>query len=230
MEDQTKEIDQLIQDFHYLKNAVMKTNRVFKFISSKTLRPLYLWTALLIFTFTALIHWLILHYGSYDSIPGTMKTIYYSSLSILLIWLSFTKLKLLIQRVRELGTEITIGQLFREVYTKSTLVLMVPFLLTIGLAVVFLVSHGLSGYLVPCLAILYGLLIISTTSLCIPTRICSRRGLVFDWRFCDLVYLWTRSTFTGAEHHFRIGLYCNVYCQLDLRHVGSAIGGMIKID
>jgi hypothetical protein len=163
MEDQTKEIDQLINDFRYLKNAVMKTNRVFKFISSKTLRPIYLSTGLLIITFAAFIHLLILYYGSYGNIPGAMKTIYYSGLTILLIWLYYTKLKLVIRGIRELGSEITIGQMFREIYTWSTMVLMVPFVLTIGLAVISLVSHGLSGYLIPCLAILYGLMINSIT-------------------------------------------------------------------
>jgi hypothetical protein len=165
MEDQTKEIDQLINDFRYLKNAVMKTNRVFKFLSSKTLRPIYLSTGLLIITFAAFIHLLIQNYGSYGNIPGSLKTIYYSGLTILLIWLYYTKLKLVVQGIRELGSEITIGQMFREVYTWSTMVLMVPFILTIGLTVVFLVSYGLSGYLVPCLAILYGLMINSMTSL-----------------------------------------------------------------
>jgi hypothetical protein len=164
MKDKSQELTQLIDDFRYLKNAVMRTNRVFKSISSKTLRPLYLATGLLTIGFAAAIQWLMGYYGSYGAIPGTMKTGYYSMLGILMVWLSYTKARLIRQSVRELGADLTFRQLLKEVYTRNTMAIVAPYGFVIGLAVFFLVSHGWNGYLVPCLAILYGLMIHSMTN------------------------------------------------------------------
>ena len=165
MEDQTKEIAQLLDDFRYIKNTVMKNNRVFKFVSSSTLRPVYLFTGLVIIIFATVIQLLMQHFGSYTNIPGMIKTVYYIGLAVCTIWLSYTKLKLLLKRMRELGSDITIPEFFKEIYTWNTLVLMTPYMIVMGLVAVFLVSRGLSGYLVPFLAILYGLMINSATSL-----------------------------------------------------------------
>ncbi len=165
MEDQSKEISQLIEDFRYLKNAVMKTNRIFKFISSNTFRPLYLSMGLLIIIFTVAIQLLIGNYGSYGEIPGVVKGIYYMVLVILLVLMAYMKLRLMLRQIKKLGSDITICQFFKEVYTWNTVFLMIPYLATMGLLSVFLAGRGLSGYLVPCLAILYGLMIITATSL-----------------------------------------------------------------
>jgi hypothetical protein len=165
MEDQSKEISQLIDDFRYLKNVVMKTNRIFKFISSNTLRPLYLSMGLLIIIFAAAIQLLIKYYGSYGNVPGAVKAIYYVLLTALLIWLSYTKVRLLIEQIKKLDADITVCQFFKEVYSWNTMIVMLPYLITMGLAAVFLANRGLSGYLVPCLAILYGLMINTATNI-----------------------------------------------------------------
>jgi hypothetical protein len=165
MEDQSKEISQLIEDFRYLKKAVMKSNRVFKFISSNTLRPLYLSTGLLTIIFTAVIQVLIKYYGFYSSIPGTLKTIYYLVLTALLIGLGYTKLRLLITSIQKLGLDITVCQFFKEIYTWNTIVLMLPYLVAMGLVAFFLAGRGQIGYLVSCLAVLYGLMLINATNL-----------------------------------------------------------------
>jgi Sulfate transporter family. len=165
MEDQSKEISQLIEDFRYLKNAVMKTNRIFKFISSNTFRPLYLSMGLLVFIFAAAIQIFIQHYGSYANIPGAVKAIYYVVLTALLIWLAFTKMRLLIKRIKELDGDITVCQFFKEVYTWNTIITMLPYVIAMVLVAVFLANRGQSGYLVPCLAILYGLMINTATNI-----------------------------------------------------------------
>ena len=137
MEDQSKEISQLIEDLRYLKNPVMKTNRIFRFISSNTFRPLYLSMGLLIITFAAAIQLLIKYYGSYGNIPGAVKAIYYVVLTALLIGLSYTKMRLLIKRIKELDADITVCQFFKEVYSWNTMIVMLPYLVAMGLAAVF---------------------------------------------------------------------------------------------
>lgn len=165
MNEKTKEIAQLVEDFHYLKQEIMKINRVYRFISSKVLRPVYLLSGILVCVFALAMQWLIGNFNSYADIPRPIKAIYYILLVISGFWAVRLKIRVTIKRFKELGLEITLGQLLKEVYTSNTLIVGLPFMISIGLVAIYLAGQGLHGYLVPSLAILYGLLICSMVNI-----------------------------------------------------------------
>lgn len=164
MKENQREIDQLLEEFSHLKSTVMKTNRVFKFISSKAFRMVYLFSSLIVLAYTAAMYLLIQSFGSYANIPGPIQGIYYALLVIVIAWMGTLKVQSLKNRVEELGSTISIRQLLKEVYSWSTLITVLPFIFTMIFTIVYLVGHEKVAYLLPVLSILYGLMLVSMVS------------------------------------------------------------------
>ncbi len=153
------EVKQVIEDLMYIKNAITKNSNIFKFISiTEILKTFLLVTGIMIIAISGGIYYLIQHYGGFTQIPTEIKTVIYGILILATIMAGIFKSKKLLQAAKYVNQDITVGKLISEVYTTQSLLVIFPFLITIGLTTVFFVNFGHTNYIVPFLALFVGLL------------------------------------------------------------------------
>ncbi|MGD9677025.1 MAG: hypothetical protein AB7V16_01510 [Vulcanibacillus sp.] len=154
--------DEMLKDLQFIKEAVKKNNNLLKYISlSEGIKNVALFSGIFITVISLILLWMIGSYGSYQDLPTIVKLSIYLFLGVSFIGLILIKIKVFLKIVRRHRKDITFTMLMREVYTRTLLTIMIPFLITIVVFCVYFSINGLTFLIVPILAILLSLLMVS---------------------------------------------------------------------
>lgn len=151
--------EQMLKDLQFIKEAVKKNNNIFKYISlSEGIKTIALFTGIIIISLSLIFLLLIRYYEGYQEIPFIVKTITYFILGVSLVWLGWYKIKIFLELAKRYRKDITLINLLREVYTRSMLMVLIPFTITICVVIIYLSLFNLVYLITPVLAILVALL------------------------------------------------------------------------
>lgn len=151
--------DQMLKDLQFIKEAVKKNNNIFKYISlSEGIKTIALFAGIIIISLSLIFLLLIRYYGGYQEIPYIVKSITYIILGASLVWLMWYKIKIFLEMAKRYRKDITLIKLLREVYTRSMLMVLIPFIITICVVIIYLSLFNLVYLITPVLAILIALL------------------------------------------------------------------------
>ncbi len=166
MAKQSQELREVISDLQLIKAAVSKSDSLIKFIDTRnSIKAVLLIAGLLIAVFSALFYYLIEIYGSFSAVPPGIRITLLVVIGLACCLLGYMKLGNFLKSARGISGDITLNKLFSEIYTPRLLALLLPFMLVVVMAVIFLCSEGQTLYITPALAILFGLLFISMSPL-----------------------------------------------------------------
>jgi len=158
MEKETPDLRAVLSDLTAIKEAVLKSNNIFRFFDAGgLLRGVLLIGGILIALFAAAFHLLAEHYGTFAAAPAPYKALFWILLAIAIVFTAYLKMNNFLQGARLVRGNMTLYKLLKEIYTPQFLSVSVPHLAAIVLAVVFLYQRELTLYLVPVLALLCGL-------------------------------------------------------------------------
>ncbi|MBM7614467.1 hypothetical protein [Alkaliphilus hydrothermalis] len=154
-----QDVKQVIDDLVFIKTAISKNSNIFKFMSiTDILKTFILFSGLLIIALSSGIYFLIGKYGDFQGIPSGVKFIVYLILVVSVAAVGVFKTKTILGAAQHVNRDITVGKLFKEVYTSQSLVIMLPYIFSISMIIVFFVNNQHMEYIVPFLSIFFGLL------------------------------------------------------------------------
>lgn len=162
MDIKEHELSEVIADLKLIKEAVTKSDNIFRFIDTRrAMRGVMLIAGLMVVIFATLFYYFINSYGSFLAIPQNIRVILFVLVGICWISLGFIKAGGFIKSGRAVSKDMNLYKLFDEIYTSRMLTLMMPYLLVIILTTVFLFTRAQFVYITPALAVLFGLLFIA---------------------------------------------------------------------
>lgn len=162
MDRKEHELSEVLADLKLIKEAVTKSDNIFRFIDTRrAMRGVMLIAGLMVVIFATLFYYFINSYGSFLAIPQNIRVILFVLVGICWISLGFIKAGGFIKSGRAISADMNLNRLFDEIYTSRMLSLMLPYIFVITLIIVFLCTRGQLIYIVPVLAILFGLLFIA---------------------------------------------------------------------
>lgn len=160
-----QEIDEIVSDLMYIKNAISKNNNIFKFINlNQILRKVYLIGAILIVGFSSVFYYFIQSYGDYGSIPVKHRMALYAVMLAAVALVGYLKAIWIMKAAKEINRNISVFKLLREVYTAQVFLIMLPFIAALVFVPIFLQQNELMHLLVPFLSIFVGLICNSLVS------------------------------------------------------------------
>ncbi len=162
MDKKTQELEEVIADLRLIKEAVGKSDNFFRFIDTRrAMRGVILLTGLMIAFFSGLFYYLTSIYGSFMAMPLNLRISFLVLVGIGWLALGFVKAGGFLKSGRAVSKDMNLNKLFNEIYTSRMLALMLPYILVIILAVIFLYNMGQFVYIAPVLAVLFGLLFVA---------------------------------------------------------------------
>ena len=162
MDRKEHELSEVLADLKLIKEAVTKSDNIFRFIDTRrAMRGVMLIAGLMVVIFATLFYYFINSYGSFLAIPQNIRVILFVLVGICWISLGFIKAGGFIKSGRAISADMNLNRLFDEIYTSRMLSLMLPNIFVIVLIIVFICTRGQLIYIVPVLAILFGLLFIA---------------------------------------------------------------------
>ncbi|MBE0467285.1 MAG: hypothetical protein IBX71_08720, partial [Candidatus Desulforudis sp.] len=128
------------------------------------LRGVLLAFGLLLAVFSTVFYFLLERYGSFGAMPVNLRIILFVLIVLSVLGIGYLKSRNLVRGARKISVDTTFYKLLKELVTPRILALVVPYLAVTILVIVFL-SGGYGLYIIPVLSVLYGLLVISLSSL-----------------------------------------------------------------
>jgi hypothetical protein len=154
-----EQVDRLAEDIAFMKKAIEKNSSVLQQIDfGASLRLMCLLTALSVFVFSGLFHFLIRYFGNFSVIPVTVKAVSFCAMALVLIGLGIQKNFGILKSARSTVPGMSMFALIKEYYS----VRMYHHFIPVGLTLLFLggyaVATGNFRFLVPLLSIYIGLI------------------------------------------------------------------------
>lgn len=166
MDKESPELREVTADLKLIRDAISKSDNFFRFIDAGgALRGILLAGGLLIAAFSAVFYYLQELYGSFEAIPVNLRIIMFVLVGLSALAIGYLKIRNFVRGACEIGVDITFYKLLEEIYTPRFLALYLPNFLVIALVIIFLGSRGYDLYIAPAVAVLFGLLVISLSSL-----------------------------------------------------------------
>lgn len=154
--------EQMLKDLRFIKEAVKKNNNILKYISvSEGIKAVALFSGIIIIGLSLIYLWIIDYYGSFNATPEKVKLTAYLLIGLSFVGLIWYKIKVFLKLGRRYKENMTLIMLIKEVYTRTLLMIMIPFLLTIVVFCIYLAIYDLANLIVPVLAILISLLMVA---------------------------------------------------------------------
>ncbi len=161
MSRQSQQLKDITADLQLIKEAVSRSDNLLRFIDTGgALRGILLATGALIAVFSGISYYLVQHYGHFAAIPPNLRLVFYLLIALSTAAVGYQKIRNILCRARHVQQDMTLSQLFEELYTPRILALTVPNLAATILVIVLLVRMDAGMYIVPSLALMYGQLII----------------------------------------------------------------------
>ncbi|MCR4402185.1 MAG: hypothetical protein NUW12_05285 [Firmicutes bacterium] len=152
------EAERVIEDLKFIKTAIAKSGGIMRWLPiSQVMRVVYLITGLAMTALCGGLYLLYRFYGSYAESPAWAR-----AALIVLSAAAFAagggvKISGLMAAARRIRSEYTLLRLLKEVYSERMVLILVPHVVAGAGVVVFLTIRGLVSYVVPTIAILFGL-------------------------------------------------------------------------
>jgi len=152
-----EELDRLAEDLKYIKTAIQKSGSLLRWVAWKVpIRWVALVGGLVIIAIAFIVNQLQVQYSDFASVPGWIKAVLFGSIALIVVGFAWWKLRAITGELKKTGNEISYWQLFAEVYSRSSAIFIIPFLVTVAGMVIFLATRDLGAYIVPALAVLMG--------------------------------------------------------------------------
>jgi len=160
------ETQKLIEDLQVVKDAVARSNNIFRFINiSRAMALVGLMGGLGIAILAGVFYYLTIRFGTYAEVPLSYRMALYLSISVFCTTAGITKVLLILTQHRKTHRDITTLQLFSQlisaVYSPQSIPLIVSFASAAAGVLVFLLVRDLALYLVPAASILVGLMLVA---------------------------------------------------------------------
>lgn len=162
----TDEKQKLIEDLQVVKNAVARSNNIFRFINiSRAMALVGLLGGLGIAILAGVFYYLTFRFNTFTEVPLSYRLALYLSMGIFCITAGITKVLLILTQVRKTYRDITTLQLFIRligaVYSPQSIPLIVSFASAAVGVLGFLLVRDLALYFVPAASILMGLMLVA---------------------------------------------------------------------
>lgn len=162
MDREAQELREVIADLKLIKEAVRKSDSIIRFIDAGgALRQVLLAGGLLVGVFSVVFYYLLERYGSFETIPANLRIGLFVLIGLSWCGIGYLKVRNLLHGARNIGVDATFSCLLKGLYTPRLQALHLPYVSVIILVVIFLVSRGYHSYVIPSVAMLFGLLVIS---------------------------------------------------------------------
>lgn len=169
MEKESPDLREVIADLKLIREAVGKSDGILRFMDAGgALRGILLAFGLLLTVISAVFYFLIERYGAFEAIPADFRIILFVLIGLSVAGIGYWKIRNLVRGARTIGVDTTLVNLLEEIVTPRIYTLVVPYLAVMILVIVFLAGTGFGLYIIPALSVLYGLLVISMSSLFYP--------------------------------------------------------------
>ncbi len=166
MEKETSDLREVIADLTSIKEALSKSGSIFRFIDAGgVLRGILLISGVMIAAFSAAFYYLFEHYGSFAALPVHIKALLWVLIGLSVSLIGVFKIRNFLQGARRISADMTLYRLLEEVYTPQFVALILPYVVSIVLVIIFLSVRGLGLYIVPIFSLLFGLLSISLSGI-----------------------------------------------------------------
>jgi hypothetical protein len=153
-----KTVDQLAEDISFVKKAIEKNSSILQQIDFRSsLRLVSLLTSTSIFFFCGLFHLLIKHFGTFSSIPTSVKAISISAIALVTVIIGFLKNSGILKSARASDPGISLVRLIKEYYSFRMYHHFVPMALVFLFACAYSIGTGNGRLLIPLLSISAGL-------------------------------------------------------------------------
>ncbi|HOJ83855.1 MAG TPA: hypothetical protein PLZ49_02415 [Bacillota bacterium] len=162
MKKEAPNLDEVLSDLAAIKEAFLKSSGIFRFFDAGgLLRGVLLIGGILIAFFAAAFHLLVKHYGTFAAAPAHYKALFWILLALSIPLTAYLKINNFLRGARLVKSNMTLYKLIKEIYTPQFISMSLPHLAAIALAVFFLYQKEMTLYLVPVLALLFGLFTVS---------------------------------------------------------------------
>ena len=162
MKKEAPNLDEVLSDLAAIKEAFLKSSGIFRFFDAGgLLRGVLLIGGILIAFFAAAFHLLAEQYGTFAAAPAPYKALFWILLALSIVLTAYLKINNFLRGARLVKTNMTLYNLIKEIYTPQFISMSLPHLAAIALAVFFLYQKEMTLYLVPVLALLFGLFTVS---------------------------------------------------------------------
>jgi hypothetical protein len=154
-----EQVDRLAEDISFVKKAIEKNSSILRQIDFRSsLRLVTLLTAVSIFFFCGLFHFLMKHFGSFSGIPTSMKAVSFCAIALVAVVIGIIKNAGVLKSARTLDPGISLLRLIREYYSVRLYHHFFPMGLVFLFACSYAVVTGNPRFLIPILSICAGLL------------------------------------------------------------------------
>ncbi|MGE5586979.1 MAG: hypothetical protein ACM3ZO_01995 [Clostridia bacterium] len=153
-----KETERVIEDLKLIKAAIAKSGGIMRWLPvSQVMRVVYLIAGLAITAFCGGLYLLARRYGSFAESPAWVRiTLLGLGVAAFLVGGAF-KVSGMMVAARKIRSDYTLFRLVEEVCSEQTVLILVPFVAAGAGVVSFLATRGFAAYIVPAVAILFGL-------------------------------------------------------------------------
>lgn len=166
MEKESPDLREVIADMNLIKEVIRKNDSIIRFIDTGgALRQALLVGGLLIGAFSVAFYCLLERHGSFEAVPANLRIGLFALMGVSLFGIGYLRSRNLLHAARKVGMDATFYSLLKGCYTPRLQALHLPYISVTILVVIFLGSRGYNLYIIPSVATLFGLLVISLTSL-----------------------------------------------------------------
>lgn len=153
------QIERLLEDISSIKATINRNRPVLQqVLNPARFRWFMFLVAFSIIGFSMFIYFLMQHYGSFNAVPGTLRTVIYIAIAADVVFLQIWKLKSFSISVRKVDQRFTLGWFFKEFYSPRIVHLWVPLIVLVVFLSIFFLVNDIPYFIVPTISIGYGLL------------------------------------------------------------------------
>ena len=156
---ESSQLEKLLEDISSIKSVINKN----KPLLQQVLNPVHfrlftLLAAISIIGFALVIYFLMLQYGSFSSIPSTIRYIIFAAMAADWFFMQYLKRRTFLKTGKRIDPTFTIRRLLKEFFTYRIAHVYVPMTLLIIFLTVYFVYKNIPYYIVPACSIGIGLL------------------------------------------------------------------------
>lgn len=172
-----QDVDKLLEDIAGIKQVISRNRPVLREIFNLIqFRWFLMGSALIIIGFCVAIHLMVLQYGSFLSIPHTMRIILYVSMGLAAVILQIWKGRAYHGAVKRFDRNLTLGWAIKEFYSNQIAHVYITLVCLMYFFTAYFIIKGMAYYIIPSFSIMMGLI-----SLCYGAMLQLRRGLLIGY-------------------------------------------------
>ena len=153
------QIERLIEDISSIKAAINRNKPVLQQVFNPARFRLFTFLCALSYIgFSLLFFFLMQRYGSFGSIPATLRTIIYVAIVADFVFLQILKRRSLLVSAKRIDQSLTLGWFFKELFSYRIVHLYVPLTVLVVFLSIYFIVNDIPYFIIPTISIFYGLL------------------------------------------------------------------------